>query len=56
MLINEALVLAGTLINDKGASGLVIMKAPFPGSEFTEGFTALIAITFAKTLEPQGKL
>jgi hypothetical protein len=38
-----------------GLSGTVKITAPLPGSDVTE-FTALVAVTFAKILDPYAKL
>ncbi len=51
-----ASVIIATFANEVGESGFVKITAPSPGSEMSEGFTTFIAITLAKTLEPQGKL
>jgi hypothetical protein len=37
-----------------GASGLVIITAPFPGFESSESPKLLLAVTIAKMLDPQG--
>jgi hypothetical protein len=39
-----------------GASGLIVITAPFPYSDCKEFPYKLTAITFAYTLEPHGKL
>jgi hypothetical protein len=39
-----------------GASGLVIILAPIPGSEVIEFPTTLLAKALATTLAPQGRL
>ena len=51
-----ASVTAATLKSNTGASGFVIITAPFPGSDSIEEPTTLLATTFAKTLEPQGRV
>lgn len=47
MLIVETSVLTAILTNYKGASGLVIINAPFPLTESLEVFTMLVADTVA---------
>lgn len=51
-----ASVTAATFASNTGASGFVIITAPLPGSDSMEEPTILVATTFAKTLEPQGRL
>jgi hypothetical protein len=39
-----------------GESGIVTIIAPFPALDYVELPLTFVAITFAKTLDPQGKL
>jgi hypothetical protein len=42
--------------NSVGGSGEVVITAPFPSRDSTESPYALVAVTVAYTLEPQGRL
>jgi hypothetical protein len=47
---------AKTSVKLKGESGIVTIIAPFPALDYVELPLTFVAITFAKTLDPQGKL
>ena len=51
-----ASVIKDTLTRPVDASGFAKITAPFPGTDWTEGFTRFFAINFAKMLAPQGRL
>ena len=53
--ILDASVIRATFARLIGASGLVSIIAPFPGVDASEGPTMLVAIIFAKMLDPHGR-
>lgn len=51
-----AVVIDGTFVRFLGESGVIRITAPFPPGEVPELPMMFVAKTFAKTLEPQGRL
>ncbi len=50
-----ASVTSATFSRVTGVSGLVSIMAPFPGVDASEGLTTLVAMIFAKMLDPHGR-
>ena len=50
-----ASVTRATFARVTGASGLVSIIPPFPGVDASEGLTTLLAMIFAKMLDPHGR-
>lgn len=54
--IYYSFVIKGSFAKETGASGALKMIAPLPASETTDDPLKFVAVTLAKTLEPQARL